>query len=784
MNKSFAFAAALVLFVIAACGQTQPVLQTFSLQSVRLLPSPFLQAQQTDLKYMLSLDPDRLLSPYLREAGLIAKAPPYGNWENTGLDGHIGGHYLSALSLMYGSTGNPEVKKRIDYMVAELQKCQQKNGNGYVGGIPGGKAMWQDIANGKINASSFSLNGKWVPLYNIHKLYAGLYDAWVTAGNKTAKDVLIKLTDWCVTLTSNLTDEQVQLMLRSEHGGLNEVFANVYAKTGNKAYLQLARRFSHQAILTPLLQNKDALNGIHANTQIPKVIGYERIAQLDADTAWQNAAAFFWKTVVDHRTVAIGGNSVREHFNPMDNFSSMIESREGPETCNSYNMLKLTKELFLSNPSTTYMDYYERTLYNHILSSQRPEGGFAYFTPMRPGHYKVYSKPQKGFWCCVGSGLENHGKYGELIYAHNNKDLFVNLFIASTLNWKQKGLVITQETSFPYSETSTLTIKLTRSSQFAMHFRYPSWVEKNRMKILVNSNEVSFKTDARSYATVERVWKAGDVVTIKVPMQTRAEYLPDGSNWVAFRRGPIVLAADMGKQDLIGLNADGSRMGHIASGPLYPLDEAPLLVSSGKDMEPALVPAGQPMNYHASQLIYQKQFKNLKLVPFYTLQNTRYIVYWPYTTSAKLPEVLADRKQKEEAKHWLETQTIDLVNTGEQQPESDHNFKGEKTENGSFDERHFRTGSGWFSYDLTNKAGQATKLRLTYHGREKNRNFEIYLNNRPLAIVKPDGTGGNKFTEVDYTIPDELRQASKLEVKFVAINQLNIGNVYEVRLMK
>jgi hypothetical protein len=784
MSKTLTGAIALALCSLTAFCQTKPVLQTFPLSAVRLLESPFKQAQQTDMKYMLALNPDRLLSPYLREAGLTPKAPSYGNWENTGLDGHIGGHYLSALSLMYSSTGNPEMKKRIDYMIAELQKCQQKNGDGYIGGIPGGQAMWQDIAKGKINASSFALNGKWVPLYNIHKLYAGLYDAWAVAGNATAKDMLIKLADWCIKLTANLTDEQIQRMLRSEHGGLNEAFANVYDITGDKKYLELARKFSHQAILTPLLQHKDALNGIHANTQIPKVIGYERIAQLNGDTAWQNAANFFWKTVVDHRTVAIGGNSVREHFNPTDNFSSMIESREGPETCNSYNMLKLTKELFLSNPSATYMDYYERTLYNHILSSQRPEGGFAYFSPMRPGHYKVYSQSQEGFWCCVGSGLENHGKYGELIYAHNDKDLFVNLFIASTVNWKQKGLMVVQETTFPYSETSKITVKLAKPSRFAMHFRYPAWIEKGRMKIVVNGKEQFVNKDEESYATIDRIWKQGDVVTVKLPMQTKAEYLPDGSNWVAFLRGPIVLAADMGKKDLVGLTADGSRMGHIASGPLYPLDEAPLMVSSAKNMETGLVAAGAPMAYKASDLIYQDRYKDLKLVPFYTLQDTRYILYWPYTTTEKLPAVLADRKQKEEAKHQLEIQTIDVVNTGEQQPESDHNFKGDKTDNGSFAERHYRTGSGWFSYDLNNAAGKATKLRLTYHGREKNRNFEIYINDVLLTTVKPDGSGGDQFIDVDYILPEQLHKAAKLEVKFVAVNKMNIANIYEVRLMK
>lgn len=302
-----------------AFTQTGP-LKLFPLSSVRLLESPFKQAQETDRKYMLALNPDRLLAPYLREAGIEPKAKSYGNWESSGLDGHIGGHYLSALSNMYAATGNKELLQRLNYMIDWLDKCQQKNGNGYVGGIPGGKAMWQEIAQGKIDAEAFSLNKKWVPWYNLHKLYAGLVDAYQIAGNQKAKEVLIKLSDWCLKLTAHLSDEQMQTMLRCEQGGMNEVLANVAAITGDAKYLTLAKRFSDRKILNPLLQQKDSLNGLHANTQIPKVVGYMRIAELNGDKSWANAADFFWKTVVDNRTISIGGNSVREHFNPSDDF--------------------------------------------------------------------------------------------------------------------------------------------------------------------------------------------------------------------------------------------------------------------------------------------------------------------------------------------------------------------------------------------------------------------------------------------------------------------------------
>ncbi|TCD21759.1 glycosyl hydrolase [Pedobacter psychrodurus] len=770
------------ILCITAFGQA--ILHPFSLNEVRLLDGPFKQAQETDKEYMLSLNADRLLAPYLREAGLKPKAASYGNWENTGLDGHMGGHYLSALALMYASTGDTRVKERMEYMIAELDKCQVKNGDGYLAGIPGGKEIWKEIKAANIKSSSFSLNGKWVPLYNIHKIYAGLYDAYAVAGNAKAKQMLLKLTDWCVDLVSNLSDQQVQELLKSEHGGLNETFAHVYAITGDQKYLQLAKRFSDQSILNPLLKNTDALNGLHANTQIPKVIGFEEIALQNKDADWANAAAFFWKTVVKHRTVAIGGNSVREHFHPANNFSSMIESREGPETCNSYNMLKLTKQLFLAAPSNTYLDYYERTLYNHILSSQRPEGGFVYFTPMRPGHYRTYSSPQESFWCCVGSGLENHGKYGELIYAHSTNDLYVNLFIPSALNWKEKGIQLTQQTLFPDAENTTLKLQVKNKQRFALHFRRPSWVEPGKMTVLVNGKKVTAKSETNGYATIDRVWDTGDVINISLPMHTSTEFMPDGSDWVAFLRGPIVLAAAMDTLNQPNLTADGSRMGHIASGSLFPISDAPLVTGTKNTLANEITLTDKnSLTFSAQNAIYQSKYKSLKLVPFYTLAEKRYVVYFPYSSTEALPERAKAIKVAEEAQMMIERQTVDLVNTGEQQPESDHNFKGEQTDNGTYQERHFRNGKGWFSYVLKNKDLSANKLSLTYFGKEKNRNFSILINDVAIGNVKLDGSQGDTFYTQQYTIPKALLKAD-LEVKFVADQGSAIANIYEVRLVK
>lgn len=784
MQKFFLNILFLLLLSVDCFAQNNNV-KIFPLSDVRLLNSPFKEAQETDKKYILSMDVDRLLAPFLKEAGIETKAISYPNWENTGLDGHIGGHYLSALANMYAATGDAEILRRLTYMIDQLEKCQQKDADGYVGGIPGGKKMWQDVASGKINAGSFSLNEKWVPLYNIHKLYAGLIDAYSIAGNQKAKKVLVKLSDWFLGITSKLSNEQLQTILRSEHGGMNEAFADVAAITGDEKYLVMARRLSHQVILNPLLQQRDVLNGLHANTQIPKVIGFMRIAEIAGDSSWANAANFFWNTVTKHRTISIGGNSVREHFHPSNDFSSMIETKEGPETCNSYNMLKLSKQLFLAKPSAAYMDYYERTMYNHILSSQHPDGGFVYFTPIRPRHYRVYSQPQMGMWCCVGTGMENHGKYGELIYAHNDKDLYVNFFIPSTLNWKEKGLQVQQQTTFPESEMTELKITINKPQQFAILFRYPSWVKDGALKAYVNKKEVIVKRNEDSYASVTRMWKTGDLLSIKLPMEIKAEFLPDSSSWLSFVRGPIVLAAATDTTGLKGLKADDSRMGHIANGPLYSIEDAPMIITTDKRAITNLQPVkNKTFTYSASDLIYPAKYKNLQLVPFYRLHDTRYMLYWRYATPQQLESIKEEIRKREEVKLALEKITVDQVAPGEQQPESDHNFKGEQTESGVHKDRHWRTAKKWFSYELKNTDASARTLRITYFGQDRNRLFDIYVNNALLQTVELNAAKGDRFFDVDYLLPAEVAKEKLIIVKFVAKENSTAGGIYYVRLLK
>ena len=778
----------LAIISILSCSNKKPeTLQSFKLDEVRLLKEgPFYRAQQADLKYMLALDPDRLLAPYLKDAGITPSKNNYGNWESIGLDGHTAGHYLSALSMMYAATGDKELMDRIDYMVDWLDTCQQKNGNGYVGGVPDGHKLWSDIEKGKVNSGSFSLGNRWVPLYNLHKLYAGLRDVYLINGNTKARDILIKLSDWMYNLTKNLTDDQIQDILKTEQGGINEIFVDVYDITGDKKYLELAKRLSHKAILEPLIEHKNELTGLHANTQIPKVIGFERIGEETGDTSWTSAAKYFWNTVINDWTVSIGGNSVREHFNPPNDFSTMIESNQGPETCNTYNMLKLTKLLYLSDPEKKYIDYYERALFNHILSSEDPKGGFVYFTPMRPEHYRVYSQPQLCFWCCVGSGLENHAKYGVMIYSHTDNDIFVNLFIASTLNWKEKGITLTQNTKFPYEESSEFTINVDEPKEFVLNIRKPSWVKDGEFQLFVNDEKISIK-GGTIYVPIKRTWKSGDVVKVKLPMKTSVEYLPDSSNWASIIHGPIVLAAISDSSNLTGLWADGSRMGHVASGPYYPIDTCPVIVTNKKDFSSEVKAIkGKPMTFTIPGLVFPNK-KPVVLKPFFDIQEARYIIYWPVTDSMDLIAYKQKLKNQENELLKLEERTVDQVAPGEQQPETDHRFKGMKTESGLNGDKHWRDATGWFSYELNNKNNEGKTLQITYYGLDNGRVFDILLNDVKLVTVDLKGDHGAKFYNVDYAIPDNILEKSKdglMKIKFVAASGSKAGGIYYIRLLK
>lgn len=486
-------------------AQNKLYLNEFPLNDVKLLDGPFKHARDLNLQVLLKYDTDRLLAPYRKEAGLPVKAKSYPNWD--GLDGHVGGHYLSALAMYYAALDDPECKRRMDHMILELKTCQEANavnnsswGKGYVGGVPKSAELWPKIKNGDAGV----IWTAWVPWYNLHKMYAGLRDAWLYAGSEEARNIFLKYCDWAIDVTSGLTDEKMEEMLGSEHGGMNEIFADAYQMTHDEKYLTAAVRFSHKSLLEPLSQRNDILDNKHANTQIPKFIGFERIAQLSHNEKYHKAAEFFWETVTRNRSLALGGNSRREHFPGTTSCIDFVHVNDGPETCNSYNMLKLTQDLFRANPSAQYADYFERTTFNHILSSQHPQhGGYVYFTPARPRHYRVYSAPNEAMWCCVGSGMENHAKYNQFIYTHSKDTLYLNLFIASELNWNEKKIKIKQESKLPFEEQTKLTIT-EGSGKFDLRIRYPSWVHKGALKLSVNGKDISYTILPSNYISIDR----------------------------------------------------------------------------------------------------------------------------------------------------------------------------------------------------------------------------------------------------------------------------------------
>ena len=727
------FLLGLAFVATTATAQLPTRVESFPISSVRLGESQFLKNQQMDIHYLLGLDADRLLAPYLKEAGLTPKAENYTNWENTGLDGHIGGHYLSALSYMYAATGNDEIEDRLDYVMKELKRCQDAAGDGYLSGVPGGRKIWKELSEGNIRANSFGLNDRWVPLYNIHKIYAGLRDAYLIAGRSEAKEMLVKLTDWMVQLVSGLTDEQIQKMLISEQGGLNETFADVYGMTKDQKYLKLAHQFSDQQMLQPLLESKDNLTGKHANTQIPKIIGYKRIADLEGLQDWDRAAKFFWDVVVGQRSVSIGGNSMREHFNPTNDFSGLLASEQGPESCNTYNMLRLTKMLYQTSADKNFMDYYERALYNHILSILNPvQGGFVYFTPMRSGHYRVYSQPQTSMWCCVGTGLENPARYGEMIYAHEGNDLIVNLFIPSTLTWDD--LTVKQENRFPQEPSTTLTLNLKKAKKFALKIRLPWWTDG--AKLAVNGSPVDTQTKG-GYIVVDRKWKDGDAVNVELPMHLTAMTTPDGKPQYSFLYGPIVLAAKTGTDRQDGLFADDSRGGHIANGPKIPATQMPAIIGSPDDILTHLNPIeGKPMTFRLTGVTLP-QYEGMTLVPFYQLYECRYQIYFPLYSQDEWTAKQQEMAAAEKARMELEALTVDKIFCGEQQSESDHFYSGNGSWNGADEGIHWRRTRSAFTYQV--KTDGATTLRLKgFADREP---IVVSLDGKQLGTVHFDRQG-------------------------------------------
>ena len=736
--------------------------QAFGLQDVRLLEGPFRQAMELDRQYLLSLDVDQLLHTFRLNAGLPSQATPLGGWEEPKgeLRGHFAGHYLTAVALLYGSTGDARLKAKADALVAGLAVCQAKLPGGYLSAFP--EEFFDRVENQQ---------RVWAPYYTLHKLYAGLLDAYVYCDNPQALEVCRKFADWVIARNARLSDDRMQRMLDAEHGGMNEGLANLYALTGEEKYLAISRRFNHEAVIGPAARRQDTLTGLHANTQIPKFVGTARQYELTGEASLQTASRFFWDTVVKERSYVIGGHSDGEHFSPKETLSTAF----GPsttETCNTYNMLKLTRHLFAWEPRAEYADYYERALLNHILASQNPADGMTcYYVPLRPGSRKTYCDSHNSFWCCTGTGIENHAKYGDSIYFHDGADtLYVNLFIASELTHPTRGYSVRQETRFPEEDTTRLTLRTSQPGPGTLKLRYPAWA-RSGVILTVNGERQTVDVQPGSYLTMRREWRDGDRVEAKFPFSLRTEGFRDNPHRFAFLHGPVVLAAE--------------------TDPRLP---APALVAEDAQVLSSLTPvSGRASTFTSAAGVFRVPGRNedreVTLEPFYQLHGGRnYTVYFDQLTPVQWRTAEQKYAAEQARQQELEARTVDVVHPGGEQSERDHQLQGEQTGSGPFGDRRFRhaTEGGWFSYVLKVLPDQPQELLATYWGSDAGgRVFDVLVDGVRIHTQRLEGRHPDRFFDEVYAIPaEQLRGKASITVKFQAHPDNFAGGVFGLRVMR
>lgn len=760
-----------------------PVTKPFPLSQVRLLDGPFKRRQDVDARYLLEVvEPDRLLAGFRAQAGLVAKAERYGGWEARGINGHSLGHYLSAVSALYAATGEPKALERVNYLVSELAACQQANGDGYV--LPVNKRVYEDLRQGRIKASGFALNDEWVPNYTLHKVFAGLRDAWRFAGNKQAFEVERRLADYLAGIYEKLSPAQAQEILKAEFGGMNEVFADLTVDTGDPRYFELARTvFHHDAVLGPLEHGQDHLNGQHGNTQIPKIVGLASAYELTGEPRYRIGVQTFWDSVVNERSFAMGGHGDSEHFFPPEKFPEHLKPHTA-ETCNTYNMIKLTGHMFSWEPKAAEMDFVERGLINHILANiGREPGEFGYFLSLESVGTKVFSTQHGAWWCCVGTGMENPVRYGEQVYFQSPDALWVNLFMASELDWKARGLKLRQETAFPDSDTVRFSIETANPVKLAMKIRHPYWCVLPVAK--VNGQVIPVTSKPSSYFTINRVWKSGDTIELRLPMTLCTEALPHSDGRIlALLHGPNVLAGivpkEPGAPDPATLRWDD----HLKA-PGKTRQTPPVFVaSSGADLLNRLRPTGKAFGEFRSDGVVRPQ--DLTFVPLHRVYEEHYAVYFPCLSpsdwKAREGAFLAAETRRAE----LDEATLDTVQPGFQQSEVEHGFQSENSESGDFRDRKWRDArnGGWFSYQVAVDSAKPVALVCTYFGDDLNRDFDILVDGTRIATQKIDGNPKGKLFNAIYQLPPPVTKGrSSVTVRFQCNRDAMAGGLFGLRVM-
>lgn len=749
------------------------------LDAVRLLPSPYLTAVMANLAYLHQLEPDRLLHNFRAQASLPPKGEVYGGWESDTIAGHSLGHYMSALALMYAQTGDEESRRRLRYIVAELAACQARNPDGFVAGftrkngdvVEPGKLVFDEVRRGDIRSRGFDLNGCWVPLYTWHKLFAGLLDAQRHCGIDAAIPVAEKLGAYIDGVFADLNDEQVQQVLACEHGGINESFAELYARTGDRRWLALAERIYHKAVLEPLSQGVDCLPNIHANTQIPKLVGLARLYELTGEERHGKAARFFWETVTGHYSYVIGGNADREYFQAANSISKHI-TEQTCESCNTYNMLKLTRHLYAGMPDARYFDYYERAHLNHILAHQNPRTGmFAYMSPLMSGTHREYSTPFDDFWCCVGSGMESHAKHGESIYWQAGGDLIVNLYIPSTVTWRAGGMDLRLDTDYPYADDITLTVTRRRGKAPTLAptlaLRVPGWCAAPALTV---NGEVQTVAARDGYLRLTRAWKAEDVIRLTLPRTLRLEPTVDDPDTVAVLYGPLVLAGDLGP----------------ATQPWSGLP--PVLV--GDDLLAGIRPQAEAAVFRTQGVA---QPDDLMLRPFAFQHERNTAVYFRRFTPAQWRTEQANFQAEQARLQDMQARSVDVVHLGEMQAERDHQLDAKLSYPVVYRGRNGRDARSGGYFEFTARASKAPSgagpsapltLQATYWGEERNRRFAILVDGVEIARESLNGEAPGAFFDRAYPIPEALtRGKDKIRVRFEPEPGLSAGPAFGILLL-
>jgi hypothetical protein len=760
---------------VAAPAVAAP-LEPFPLRDVRLLDGPFLEMQRRGLETLLSFDPDRLLHTFRVNAGLPTTAKPYGGWEapKVELRGHSLGHYLTACALAWEATGDDRLKARALQVVAELRKVQLALAA--KGATPGYLSAFPEEFFDRVEER----RGVWAPYYTLHKILAGLLDVHRAFGDPTALETAKGMAAWVGSRAKPLSDAQWQEMLQTEFGGMQESLTDLYAVTKDAEHLRLARLFDHRVVFDPLARGEDALDGLHANTQIPKAIGAERDCALTGEGRYCRVAETFWSRVAKERSYAIGGHSEDEHFFPVKHFSRHV-GESTAETCNTYNMLKLSRALFLRDRVPARIDFYERGLFNHILASNDPASGeVTYYVPMKPGAWRTYSTREDSFWCCVGTGMENPSRFGEAIYARSADALYVNLFLASELRWREQGLRLRQVTRFPQEETTRLELALDAPRRFALRVRRPEWAAAG-FRVSVNGRTAEVSGGPSAYVSLESEWHDGDVVEVALPTSLRAEAMPDDASVVAFLRGPIVLAADLGP------TGAAKRFG--PTNPELRTDDTtalPTLVASSPGEALArLRPAGEPLTFRSDGI---GRPADVVLRPFYALYDRRHSVYLRVEAEAAAARRQTDARAADDARRAVDARTVDSVAVGVPADEQAHGLELERAGAWSLEGHSCRSTryGGWFGYRLRLPEAGPAALRVTYWGGETRRHsFEVTAEGETLATQSLFDDRPGELYEVEYALPERLsRGREQINIAFRTGPRQSTGAIFQVRTVR